>query len=237
MNLLAKIWKNRRDVYYITSSIYFNFKFLPLKQAVKLPILLYKPELLKSKGQIKLDAPKIYYGMIRLGFRRASIYPNTGITWENNGGTVVFKGKCNIGANSFISIANTGSIIFGNDFKTTASLKLVSYVGISFGTGTRIGWDCIFMDSNFHPLKKLETGEKKKASGAISIGNYNWFGNRCTIMHSVNTPERCIFGLTSIITRGTKYESYCVHGGNPVKVLTRGVYRDLDDDVEEYRQN
>ncbi len=234
MNTLKKIWTKRKDLYYIIPTIYFNFHYLPFKQAIKLPIILYKPSLKKIKGKIIIDKPNVKYGMIRLGFHRASIYPNNGIMFQNHGGTVIFKGKCMIGGNSYISVGKTGKIIFGDDFKTTASIKIISFVKISFGTSTRVGWDCMFMDTNFHPLKKIETKEKKKASGPISIGDFNWFGNKCTIMHSVNTPERCIFGLTSIVTRGTKCESYCVHGGNPVKVLTKGVYRDLNDDNESY---
>lgn len=44
-------------------------------------------------------------------------------------------------------------------------------------------------------------------------------------MHSVTTPERCIFGMGSVLTRGAKYESYCVHGGSPIRVLSRNVMR------------
>ncbi len=234
MNIVKKVWNRRKDCYYLIHSIYFNFHYLPFKQAIKLPILLYKPKLVKTKGKITIDAPNIKFGMIRLGFRLVSIYPNNGITWENHGGNVVFNGNCKIGNNSFISIGKTGNLKFGHDFLVGTSIKIISYVNISFGISTRVGWECIFMDSNFHPLKNIETGKKKKASGPIEIGDYNWFGTRTTVMHSVVTPVRCIFGLNSIITRGTQFESYCVHGGNPVKVLTRGVLRDLNDDKETY---
>ena len=85
MSFLEKIWKRRSDLRSIFSSIYFNFKYLPFKQAVKLPILLYKPHFLKLKGKVVIDAPKINTGMIRLGFHSVSVYPNSGITLELNG--------------------------------------------------------------------------------------------------------------------------------------------------------
>ena len=50
-------------------------------------------------------------------------------------------------------------------------------------------------------------------------------------MPRVKTPERCIFGIRSIVTRGAIFESYCVHGGSPLRVLSRNVMRDYDNDL------
>ena len=45
-------------------------------------------------------------------------------------------------------------------------------------------------------------------------------------MHGVHTPDNCTFGACSVITRSGQFESYCVHGGNPLRVLSRNVMRD-----------
>lgn len=93
--ILKRVWRGRRILRYILHSVFFNFHYLPFHEAVKLPILLYKPKLLKLKGTIKIkQEDKIGFGMIRLGFPEVSLYPNTGIVFENYGGTVVFKGQC-----------------------------------------------------------------------------------------------------------------------------------------------
>ena len=52
----------------IISSLYFNFKYLPFNQALKLPILLYKPYFKELKGKVVIDSSNIYFGMIRMGF-------------------------------------------------------------------------------------------------------------------------------------------------------------------------
>ena len=39
---------------YLPWTIYFNFHYLPLKQARLLPILLYKPKLLSMRGKVKI---------------------------------------------------------------------------------------------------------------------------------------------------------------------------------------
>lgn len=90
--ILKRVWRGRRILRYILHSVFFNFHYLPFHEAVKLPILLYKPKLLKLKGTIKIkQEDKIGFGMIRLGFPEVSLYPNTGIVFENYGGTVVLK--------------------------------------------------------------------------------------------------------------------------------------------------
>ena len=40
----------------IISSLYFNFKYLPFNQALKLPILLYKPYFKELKGKVVIDS-------------------------------------------------------------------------------------------------------------------------------------------------------------------------------------
>lgn len=67
---------------YILHSVYFNFHYLPVYQAWKLPILLYKPKFLSMKGNVIIDSHKIKTGMIQLGRNMVSSYPNTGIKWN-----------------------------------------------------------------------------------------------------------------------------------------------------------
>lgn len=228
LKLISKVLR------YFPQIIYFNFHYLPWKQAIKLPIIFYKPKLISCKGRIEISCP-VRFGLCQMGFHTCSIYPNSGVTWENNGGLLEIKGKVIIGNDSYISIGKKGKIIFENDFRNTAGLKVVSYKSISFGKGTRLGWGVTVMDTNFHPLYDMEKHIYKSASGPIVIGDYNWFGTQCKIMHSTITPERCIFGMNSIITRGCVKESYCVMGGNPLKILTRNVMRDYNHDTEDIK--
>lgn len=234
MNIYKKIWTNRSILRSILYSIYFNFHYLPFKQAIRLPILLYKPHFRLLKGHVVIDCGHIRTGMVRLGFRTCGVYPNTGITWENLGGTVVFQGKCVIGNDTFLSFGRKTNVIFGDDFRNTAGLKLVSSIGITFGKKVSLGWGTLIMDTNFHPLFDMVKKVFKKASGPIDIGDYNWFGTGCKIMHSVKTPERCIFGMDAVVTRNCEMKSYCVMGGNPIRILTENVLRDYENDQMEY---
>lgn len=232
MNIISKIWKNRRFLRYLHQSIYFNFHYLPFKQAVKLPILVYKLHIVEGKGKVVIDAPVIKTGMIQLGFNVVSVYPRTGITWDNHGGKVIFEKRCEIGNDSYVSFGKNTEVRFGNDFRASAGLKLVSFRGIKFGDFVRFGWGCLIMDTNFHPLFDMKNKRFKKASSPIEIGDYNWFGTQCKVMHGTHTPERCVFGMETIVTRNSEMESFCVMGGSPVKILSRDIMRIIGQDVE-----
>lgn len=214
---------------YIFHILYFNFKYLPFKQAIYLPIFLYKPRLLKTKGKVIINTVNIKPGMIRLGEYIVSLYPNSGIVWENHGGTVIFEGKCRIGNDSKLSIGSNGNLTFGNDFLSTAGLKLACYNLIQYRSSVRIGWDCLFMDTDFHKIKTIE-GKESKGYGTIDIGASNWFGNGTTVFKNTCTPDYTIIAAKIILNKKYNFPSYSLIGGSPVQLLKSGVYRDVEDD-------
>lgn len=215
-------------------SLLFNLRYFPLRQAVKLPILIYKPRLLRLSGGVVLESLEVRFGMIKLGFPTSAVFPNNGITLRIDG-TIVFKGKCHIGNDCYVICGKQGKIVFGDNFMATAGLKIVSECGITFGSNTLVGWGNIFIDTNFHPLYDLTANKFRKAFGKISVGGNNWFSTNCMVMYGVNTPDNCVFGARSIITRGMKYESNCVYGGMPIRLLRRNIKRIVgQDSVNDY---
>lgn len=203
-------------------TIWFNYRYLPLSKALKLPIWLYKANIQHFSGSVKLMTNDVWPGMIRLGFRGGRAFPNNGIV-INVEGKIIFEGKCQIGNNSAIIIGKNGKVIFGNGFLAPTSLKIFSYCGIRFGKKSIFGWDCIIQDTNFYPLYDLSTSSYRKGFGKISIGDDNWFSQGCLILPGVNTPERCIFAARSLVTKNSNFNPYCVHGGNPLKILVKNV--------------
>jgi acetyltransferase-like isoleucine patch superfamily enzyme len=218
---------------YVFHIIYFNFKYLPVRQAGMLPIFLYKPKLLKLKGRIIINSEFIKPGMIKLGGYGVSLFPNSGIVWENHGGTVYFDGNCSIGNASAISVGEKGNIFFGNNFNATAAFKITSYKKISFGKNVLIGWDNLFMDTDFHQIKSLD-GKAKKGFGEISIGNNNWFGIGSVILKNTTTHKNTIVSGKSLLNNHYDFPEFSIIGGIPAKLITTGFYRDPDDDIISY---
>jgi len=231
MNRLKLIVK----VSWITT-LYFNFHYLPFKQAIKLPILLFKAKLLKCLGEVIIESDVLKTGMIRLGDYGVSLYPNKGIVWENHGGKVIFRGRCDIGNSSAISIGPTGYCVFGSNFKATTSFKLTSYCHVEFGEKVLIAWDVIVMDSSFHRLKDRSGNFTSKGYAPIVIGNNNWITTRCMILSGTKTPDYCSIGAGSILNKDyTHFPTHVLIAGNPVDVKAKNVWIDLmDHDILEY---
>ena len=230
-NLKKSIWGNRWVLRSIFKTIWFNFHYLPIKQAVKLPILLYKPFFLKLGGEMKIECDQgVKFGMIQLGRHGVSIYPNSGITFENRG-TIVFKGNCSIGGNSAISTGDKAIVTFGNRFGATSTFKLVSYHEIQFKDNVLFGWDCLVLDTDFHRLKNLDGG-RSKGYGQIVIGSDNWFGCKCCIFKNTKTPNYCTISTGSILNKTYDFPEYSIIGtSNNIEVKVTGIYRDINDDT------
>lgn len=235
---LQKIWKHRSDLRYIFSSIYFCFHYLPFKQAVKLPILVYKPHFGSLRGKVCFaDGSKIRYGMVRLGFPNVSIYPNTGIIYENLGGTITFKGTCFIGNNSAISIAKGAQISFGNLFRASTTLKIVNYYSINIDKEVLIGWDCVIMDTDIHKLTK-RSGGYSKGYDAINIGSNCWIANGCKILKRTEIPNNCVVAAGTILSGKVEAPEFSIVGsGRNVDVLSTGIYWNIQDDKVIYNYN
>lgn len=230
MNKIIKLLQILRSLH---KTLFFNLKYLPLKQAIKLPILLYKPKFIKCKGKIIIDSNTVSTGMIKLGFNRAHAYPHSGITFENNGGTIVFKGNALIGNNSSLCIGPNGEVAFGNNFNATTTFKLVCWYKIDFDSNVRFGWDNMILDTNFHRLKMMNGGWANKGYGSIHIGHDNWIASKCIILANTETQPYTVVATNSLLQK--KYDiSYILLGGSPAKIIKEGVYRDIFDDRIDY---
>lgn len=232
MNKFKKIWKGRWVLRNLPQTIWFNFHYLPFKQAIKLPIVLYKPQFLSCKGTVTIVG-EVKTAMIKMGSIKAPFYPLDGIKWLNDG-KVVFKGKCIIGNNACISVAETGKIVFGDNFSTSAAFKIHSSCSIEFGDYIGCGWDCIFTDTDFHQMKHLNGSIGPKAYGPIKIGDNCWIGTRCTILKNSILPNKTTVASCSLVNKPYDFPEATIIAGQPAKPVKTGLYRDKKDDAIEY---
>ena len=219
--MLHFIWKHKWVLRSIFKTIYFNFHYLPINQAYKLPIILYKPHFVRLKGKIIIEGP-IKTGMISLGRYRVALYPNNGIVIENHGGTIIFKGNCSIGNNSFICIGPQANVVFGKNFHSTSSLKLASYYNIEFKNNVLCGWDCLFIDTDFHQLTTLDPASPPPhAYNKIIIGDYCWFAMNNTILKGTILSDHTIVASQSLLNKDYSEYNYCLLAGQPAKLKNK----------------
>ena len=221
---------------YIIDSICFNFRYLPFRVAIKLPILLSNVKLSKMKGSISIDSSKIKFGMILIGDHRSDVFPRQHTVYKNQGGKIIFRGPCIIGSGSTIIVFSKACLILGDDFRASSQLSIVCTHYIEFKNSVRVGWRNIFIDSSFHRLKDREGNWKKgKSFAPVIIGRNNWFGLYCTIYKGTKTPDYCVIGGNSVLNKDyASFPSYILLAGNPLTIKAYDVWRDPLDDIVEY---
>lgn len=222
-----------KNPFSLPKTIWFNFHYLPFKQAIHLPIFCYKVRLRKAKGSIKIISDNLRTGMIQLGKDIVGIYPNNGVTWENVG-NVIFRGFTKIGNNCSICIGSNGTLDLGDNFVTNAATKIVCVYSIKIAENARIGWETLIMDTSFHRIKGLDGKLKGKGYSEIILGKNNWLGTKCTVFPGAKTPDYCVIGAGSFLNKDiSDFPTHIMVAGNPVQIKVRDVWRDVEDDNPE----
>lgn len=233
--MIKDLWRKRWFIISLPWTIYFNFKTLPFRQAIKLPIWLCKPKLFKISGGVYIDCDDkdISSGMIKIGLYYVRLYPNTGCMIDLKG-KVIFRGNCLIGNNSFIDVGKNAVLEFGEDFKSTTSLRIACYNSIKFGHHVLVGWDCTFMDSDFHSLTRSD-GSKNKGYAPVTVGDEVWFGYGCKILKGSFVPSKSVVSANTIVSSRIVSSEYSVLGNaNQIEILKTGCYRNYRDDRINY---
>lgn len=199
-------------------TVYFNLKYLPFKDAIKLPILISRNVfLLETNGSIKIDAP-IKTGMIQIGFGNIGIFDmkRSRSIWQVSG-KVTFKGEAYIGHGAKISVNEDAHLEFGNNFRVTAESEIVTEKSIQFGNDVLVSWDCLIMDTDFHKLLD-QTGKIINPPEPIIIGNKVWIGCRNVILKGSKISDGSIIGANSFLSKDISDKSG-LYAGNPIRYI------------------
>lgn len=244
MNLLDKIiYHVSQPRFRLLHSVYFNFRLLPIKQAIKMPIHLYGPVKFHWLcGCIEIKSDKVFSGMIKLG--RNNEYFNgvdgsSFISIDKNS-KIIFTGPCAIGNNYKIRVANNAKLIFGAYTFFGSSVRFICTKKIAIGSYTRCAYESQFVDSNFHFVVNTGNMNVSRRDGIITIGERNWIGNRTSITKGCKTKDDTIVCAGSLLNKDyTKAEEEnMMLGGSPAKILTSGFKRlfstSIEKDIIEY---
>lgn len=207
----------------IPKSIFINFKYFPIKIAMRLPILVSKNTLIKGVNG-KITLPKnIKTGIIRFGFGNIGIFDSerSKSIWQVNG-EAIFEGRANIGHGSRLSINSNGKIKIGKNLDISAESTIICSNYISIGNDCLISWECLIMDTDFHYIKN-ENGEILNRDKAINIGNNVWIACRNTILKGSSISNNTVVAANSTIYNEIKGENQII-GGNPCKILRNNTF-------------
>lgn len=202
----------------IIKTLILNFKTLPWKQAIKLPIVIYdKKYKLTSIGKIKINA-QAQYNLIEIG---KGFFSNVGQGEIMNSGTIIFNGKCSILRGA--TITNQGIIELGENSLIGENLKIIIRSKLSIGKMTLLPFNTVIMDSSGHPVLNMETKTVNRFTKPIHIGDYCWIGNSSTINGGTILPDYTIVTNRSLLNKDYTYlEKYSLIGGTPAKLIKSG---------------
>lgn len=144
--------------------------------------------------------------------------PATIIGWpdiSNDGELHVGKGftlmssiaRCSIGVYEG-AVVNIGPNVVVNN-----GTIFSSRVRIDIGEGTGIGYHCLFMDSDGHPL---EPGGPIN-EGPITIGRHVWIASKATVLAGVTIGDFAVVAAGAVVTKDVP--PYAVVAGVPAKVI------------------
>lgn len=211
----------------IPKTLYFNFKYLPFKKAIRLPIIVsHRVWLMAAKGKVNINCENLKLGLIKLGFGEVGIFDSMRerSVW-NVSGTVNFNGSARLGHGIKVSVEEKGILNMGNNLIVTAESSIICRKKITIGNDVMISWETQMMDTDLHPILNKENHIINKDE-EIKIGDKSWIGSRVLVLKGVNLPMGTIVAAGSTLSkssiRNLDKESSLI-GGNPIRVLKEEV--------------
>lgn len=220
----------------VVKTLYVNFRCLPFRQAIHLPIHLFGRVAIHTlRGKISIDTKNVSTGMIRIGYRWFDLFPSSYIPtqlWVS--GDLCFHGKCIIsgGVGIFVQ-SKTATMSVGENVCIGGGSLVKAMNEVIIGDYTRITGNCVVMDSNMHYVKNIETGVVKKPWGSILIGRYCWINSGSIVTKGTVLPDYCVTARNTFLNK-----DYSDNGNNlflvssPAKVTSARVQRVFSRDKE-----
>ncbi|MBR6648235.1 MAG: hypothetical protein IKL29_02520, partial [Bacteroidaceae bacterium] len=139
-------------------TIWFNFKVLPFRLAIKMPIVISYNTKIKNTGEIILP-DNAYFGMFSIGvIKIATLEANDYKIVLNNQGTFKVGGLIKIHPGARIYVAKDATLSVGNLVGIGANSKVVCFKDIVIGDNFRMSWNSQIFDTDFHFLQNVSKG-------------------------------------------------------------------------------
>lgn len=209
----------------LLKTIYFNYRCVNYKDALKMPIYIYKNTILQSlTGHIEFDC-LVTSGIVKWGYDYG--FRANGKTRIRIEGRIIFKGKSYFSMASNIAVFKYGTLIMGEDTAVWENCLLYCAEKIEIDRGGKITYQSSIMDTDFHYMVNLNDRSIKKCTKPIYIGKYVWVGNRASIKKGAYIPDYTIIAssYTVVSKNYSNIPAFSILGGCPAKVIGSGYVR------------
>lgn len=212
MNIIQKI-------YYYSYSLLFCVRYLPLKQAIHIPLLIHPRVRIDKmyRGAICIHG-KLKHSMFVFGFPGTEGRSNfrSLLSIHKGGKLIVGAGVTMVRGTRVVITKGTMSV--GNNYCCNGDCYFGCTTSITIGTDNICGWNTQF--NTFDGHHSYERGVLRPIEGEIIIGNHVWIASNCIIAKNTFIADDCVVAQNSLV--GKRFEQpKCLIGGMPAKVIRK----------------
>lgn len=215
-----KFKEGLRYVLSIPKTIIFNMNYFSFKNAIKFPIIVsYDTRLNGLNGKVILN--EIKTGIVKIGFGKVGIFDrkHSYSIWDVSG-KIIFTGKANIGHGSKITVAPSGVLKIGNDFRISAESAIHCSKYIEFGNNNLLSWEILVLDTDFHIIKNRE-GKIVNPDKAILLGDNNWIGCKSTILKGTTLGDGNVVAANTVLSSENMFNNKVI--SNEGKIIKSNI--------------
>lgn len=184
-------------------TLYFNLRLLPLRKAARLPIFVYGwPRVLSLYGRAEVEGGS--FGSVKLNrsWHEAGAPNNMGGPEEFNiWGTIVFKGRCQIGTGGKITVGTNGVLVLGDECNIMSQCNITAYKLVDVGDNLLMAHASQIFDTGYHYVADFNKRRVKQIGAPIIIGSNCWICNSSTVMGGTQLPNYTIVASHSLVNK------------------------------------
>lgn len=210
-------------IYYIVlkylRSIIFCLRFLPFKQAIKIPICITNNIKISSLSRncIKIQANNIYRFMIIIGDGGSlGLQEFRGAIHIHSTGKLFFYGSAILSQGTSIRIDKDSQIHIGDNFYCNKNCYFRSANIINIKRNSLLGWNITMNTTDGHEI--IVANKKTTNNGPIIIEEHVWIASNTTIGKNVYIPKGCIIAQNSLVIHKYQENNILIGGIPAVKI-------------------
>lgn len=218
---MKKINYYTKLLFSLPRSVYFNFRVLRFKDAIKLPfIILQKTNFLELNRVVTIESPITPF-MIKIGVegtKQINGFPHSIINISKNG-CLVFLGKASFAKGTSLDCSK-GKLVFGKGFSSNRNCFISCDSEITFGENVLLGDNVIIRDNDGHTI--YHEGYYKQNIKPIRIGNHVWIASQSKILKGAEIADESVLGFNSLLTKAFAEKNILI-AGSPAKKMQENI--------------
>lgn len=194
-------------------SLYFNFRYLPFKQAINLPVWIttnFRVHGLK-RGRLIICRPNrksVIFGC----WGSPGLQQMKGELLFSKGSRLILRGHTVVSQGSVLRIDKGASMDLGEDFYCNKNCFFRASRNIVFGNDCLVGWNVQINTSDGHTI--LHDGKQRASDLPVIIGNHVWITSNTVITKGVSIADGCIIAQGAVVAKSINEQNALVGGGN-----------------------